>query len=178
MLQRTRGEHVPSVYEEFLRRWPDSEALARAKVETIRKVVSPLGLRKRADTIKQMAGMLAGGEVPSDPKDLDELPGVGPYVAHAVPVFADGRDLPLVDWVIARVLRRVFGLPGVKRPTSDRDLWDLAGRLASRGKAARLWAGTLDLAAAICRPSPRCSECPAVSFCSYARNREIVSPST
>jgi len=125
-------------------------------------------LAKRGPSICKLGRQLAKlDSVPTEPAELDALSGVGPYAAHAVAVFAYGRDLPLVDWVIARVLRRYFGLPSDKRPNADAELWDLAGRLAAKGRARDLWFGTLDLAAEVCRPTPKCSECPLTSRCVY-----------
>jgi A/G-specific adenine glycosylase len=168
LLQRTRGEHVPGVYGEFLRRWPTATALAKARTPSIAAVIRPLGLAKRASILKRLGGDLADlGGVPTDRVDLQKLPGVGPYAAHAVPVFAAGEQLPVVDWVIARVLRRYFGLPTGQRPNNDRGLWDLAGDLAGRGRARELWLGTLDFAAAVCKPRPLCPTCPLRSTCSY-----------
>jgi A/G-specific adenine glycosylase len=168
LLQRTRGEHVPKVYTELLRRWPTPQRLARARVSSIATVIRPLGLSKRAASLKALGQAIAAlGEVPLEPADLDLLPGVGPYASHAVPVFSKGRDLPLVDWVVARVLRRFFGLPEGRRPSADPDLWNLAARLASGGEARRLWLGTLDFAAAVCRPRPKCDGCPLARDCSY-----------
>lgn len=170
LLQRTRAEHVVPVYREFLRRWPAPERLARARESTIRRVIAPLGLAKRATIIRRLGRRLDElGSVPTDPSDLLLLPGVGPYTANAVAVFADEQDLPLVDWVIARVLRRYFGLESSKRPNADKELWGLAEELASQGHARELWLGTLDLAAAICKKRPRCDVCPLASDCSYAR---------
>ena len=170
LLQRTRGEHVVPVYREMLRRWPTVERLARARVSTIERVIAPLGLIKRASMIKQVAQEIASrGGVPLDPNTLAALPGIGPYGAHAIPVFADGQDLPLVDWVIARVLRRYFGLPGERRPNADPDLWDVAADLASRGNARSLWLGVLDLGAAVCAKRPRCSVCPLEESCASVK---------
>jgi A/G-specific adenine glycosylase len=169
LLQRTRGENVAAVYLEVMRRWPTPDRLARARIGIISSVIRPLGLRKRAQTLKLLgAAIVKMGGVPVRPDELDALPGVGPYAAHAVPVFALGQDLPVVDWVIARVLRRYFGLPVEKRPNSDRELWVLATSLANRGQARELWLGVLDLAAAVCRPRPRCQECPLVDACTHA----------
>lgn len=166
LLQRTRGEHVVEVYREFLRRWPTPQYLARARQATIARVIAPLGLAKRARLLRRLGRELAVlGDVPTVPEELVSLPGVGPYAAHAVPVFALGRDLPLVDWVVARVLRRYFGGDRCKRPNADRRLWELAERLAARGDARALWLGTLDLAAAVCRPRPRCAVCPLAKSC-------------
>jgi len=168
LLQRTRGELVVPVFEEFVRRWPNPEDLARARLSSIATVIRPLGLAKRAPILKDLGGALAEhGSVPAEPEELMRLPGIGPYAAHAVPVFAGGRDLPVVDWVIARVLRRCFGLGSDRRPNADPELWDLAADLAERGKARELWLGTLDFAAAVCKPRPLCPTCPLNSSCSY-----------
>lgn len=172
LLQRTRGEQVEPVYRQFVRRWPTITALARARERTIAAVIAPLGLPKRASTFRELArALVAAGDVPLNPSELLLLPGVGPYAAHAVPVFAAGRDLPLVDWVIARVLRRYFGLAEGRRPNQDRVLWRLAEDLSDPGNARSLWLGTLDLAAAVCRPRPVCNTCPLRSGCDFASSR-------
>ncbi|HXF73989.1 MAG TPA: A/G-specific adenine glycosylase [Actinomycetota bacterium] len=170
LLQRTRGEAVAGAYETFLRRWPTYEHLARARPSSVAAVVGRLGLAKRADFLVRLGRELSRrGGVPGDPEELAALPGVGPYVAHAVAVFADGRRLPLVDWVIARVLRRYFGLPGGRRPNADRELWSLAAELVRAGRAREVWLATLDLAAAVCKPRPLCPLCPLGSECTFAR---------
>jgi A/G-specific adenine glycosylase len=174
LLQRTRGEAVAGVFDTFLRRWPTPERLGRARPAAVAAVIRPLGLSKRAPLLVRLGRALSRrGSVPADPDELVALPGVGPYVAHAVPVFADGRNLPVVDWVVARVLRRYFGLPGGRRPNADPELWRLAAELARPGKARELWLGTLDLAAAVCKPRPLCEACPLRRACRYAVSRSI-----
>jgi A/G-specific adenine glycosylase len=168
LLQRTRADNVADVYVEFLKRWPTPEALAAARVRSIESVVRSLGLTGRARTLKAVGLDLSNaGRIPTDPERLELLRGVGPYVAHAVPIFAEGRDLPLVDWVIARVLRRYFGLPIGARPNADRCVWGLAESLASHGSSRELWLGTLDFAAAVCKPRPLCPTCPLASSCAF-----------
>ncbi len=102
LLQRTRGEHVVPVYHKMLRRWPTVDRLARARVSTIERVIAPLGLIKRAPTIKRAAQeVVALGAVPLVPEALLDIPGIGPYGAHAIPIFADlsrpsrGRNRPV-----------------------------------------------------------------------------------
>ena len=169
LLQRTRGEHVEPVYREVMRRWPTPARLSRARKDTLARVLRPLGLTRRSAVIARLASALAECDaVPTEPSGLLRLPGVGRYTAHAVPVFTRGRNLPLVDWVIARVLRRYFGLPGTRRPNADEPLWELATAIAAAGRARDVWLGTLDLAAAICRPQPRCDECPLRAGCDFA----------
>jgi A/G-specific adenine glycosylase len=168
LLQRTRGENVVPVFETFVERWPSPSALARARTSSIASVIRPLGLAKRAPILKDLGKALVDrGGVPDMPEELLSLPGVGPYAAHAVPTFAQGQNLPVVDWVIARVLRRYFGLPDNRRPSADPDLWGLASRLARNGRARELWLGTLDFAAAVCKPRPLCPVCPLRDTCAY-----------
>jgi A/G-specific adenine glycosylase len=107
LLQRTRGVQVAPVFERFIDRWPSATELAQARRTSIASVIRPLGLAKRAPVLKALSQALAAEQnVPLDPAKLAHFPGVGPYTSRAVPVFAAGRNLPLVDWVIARVLRR------------------------------------------------------------------------
>jgi A/G-specific adenine glycosylase len=171
LLQRTRRENVTPVYKSFLARWPSADALSKAHPAALASAIRPLGLSKRAGTLKSLGRELTSmPSIPTDPKALQQLPGVGPYASNAVAIFARGRNLPLVDWVIARVLRRYFGLPSRARPNQDAALWATASSLASRGTAGRLWLATLDFAAAVCRPRPRCDVCPLASSCRYARS--------
>lgn len=172
LLQRTRAEHAPDVYRRFMARWPCPRSLAASEVEDIEDVITPLGLRKRATVLHRLGRQVAElGGVPLRPEELLELAGVGPYAAHAVPVFARNRNLPLVDWVIARVLRRYFGLAGGRRPNADRELWALAETVVESGRARDVWLGTLDLAALVCKKRPLCSECPLESTCRFATKR-------
>lgn len=172
LLQRTRADLVVPVYKDFLNRWPTPAALAKARASQIRRVIRPLGLSHRAATIKELGERLhEAGKVPSTPDELVRLPGVGPYTAHAVPVFAHGKNLPLVDWVIARVLRRYFGLALDRRPNQDPQLWALAREMARKGQARAMWLGTLDFAATICRPKPQCPACPLNNSCVYGTQK-------
>ena len=170
LLQRTTGAHVHRVFNEFMERWPTFRELALAEEEEVGVVLHPLGLANRTRRIIQLGRDLNQlGTVPLTPKALLELPGVGRYSAHAVPIFATNRNLPLVDWVIARVLRRYFGLSSSGRPNSDEELWSLAGEIARTGRARAIWLGTLDLANTFCLPRPKCRSCPLQMTCCHAK---------
>lgn len=174
LLQRTRGEQVEPVYLRLVKRWPTVAALASARESWIAGVIAPLGLTKRASHLRQLArALVEEGRVPLEPSELLLLPGVGLYGAHAVPVFAANKNLPLVDWVIARVLRRYFGLGDGGRPNQDKGLWAFAATLAEEGRARELWLGTLDLAAAVCKPQPLCDQCRLSATCAYRRAERL-----
>src|SRR3954467_15093823 len=51
LLQRSRGVTVAKVYAELFDRWSTPEALARARTDSIRSVIRPLGLTRRAVTL-------------------------------------------------------------------------------------------------------------------------------
>lgn len=171
LLQRTTGTHVQEVFDEFVTRWSTPRELALAKEEDISSVLRPLGLTRRARQLARLGRELDRlGAVPLAPNALMALPGVGRYTAHAVPILAANRNLPLVDWVIARVLRRYFGLTSTRRPNSDEELWSLANEIAQVGRARSIWLGTLDLANAYCLPRPRCESCPLHIKCCYANS--------
>lgn len=176
LLQRTRGENVVAVYDALLHRWPAAQDLAVARLRSLHSVMRPLGLTKRVPIIKSCAQVLVrdfSGRVPKDPNELKRLPGVGPYTANAVQIFARDENLPLVDWVIARLLRRYFGLPDGSRPNADLRLWALATQLTDKGRARQLWIGVLDFAADVCAPRPRCDICPLRHSCNYYRKRRV-----
>jgi A/G-specific adenine glycosylase len=169
LLQRSRGKTVAKVYEEFVRRWPDAAALSRARESSITAVIRPLGLTRRAASLRAMAKeVVRQGRVPRSFDGLLALPGVGRYAANATLVVAFGKRAAVVDGVSARVYRRYFGLPSDLLPSEDEELWKtVAAATPARGRDWN-WA-VLDLAAEVCLPArPRCSACPLIGRCTFA----------
>lgn len=180
LLQRSRGSSVSPVYERLFERWPSASDLGRARVDSIRSVIRPLGLIRRAETLKTIARAVAErGSVPRSLEGLLELPGVGQYAASATAAVAFGKRIATVDGVTARVYRRYFGIEESRQPAStDRDLWALVEDVTpERGVREWNWA-VLDLAATVCLPAkPRCAECPLAARCTWSRGmKERVRP--
>jgi A/G-specific adenine glycosylase len=170
LLQRSRGKTVAKVYEELFRRWPDALSMSRAREGSIAGVIRPLGLVRRASTLRAMAKEVTRlGGVPADLDTLVTLPGVGRYAANASLVVAFGKRAPVVDGVSARVYRRYLGLPSDLPATSDPALWEEVAK-ATPPNAPRDWNwAVLDLAAEVCLPAnPRCGECPLRTRCAFA----------
>ena len=171
LLQRSRGTTVAKVYEQLFERWPDAASLSRARADTIEKVIRPLGLNKRAGTLKEMAAVVSGlHEVPSTRDALLALPGVGPYAAGATLAVAFGKRTPVVDGVTARVYRRYFGLDPAIPASSDPELWRVVAE-ASPPKNNKEWNwAVLDLASSVCLPKvPQCHECPLAAHCAWSQ---------
>jgi A/G-specific adenine glycosylase len=96
MLQQIQVKRTIPFYEAFLERFPTSRALAEAPLAEAIRVWGDLGRYKRVVNLHRTARILVekfGGEVPSDPKVLVGLPGIGLYTAGAVACFAFEKDV-------------------------------------------------------------------------------------
>jgi len=173
LLHRTRAEQVAPIYIEFMSRFPDIYALARAPKEEVKRLLRPLGLHWRTDLLHRMAADIVrhfGGRIPAKQEDLESLPGIGQYIASAVRCFGFGYPEVILDTNTVRIAGRVFGVrvtDGARRSKRFRKLLrSLMGE--TRGKEFNL--AMLDLGALICRPrSPKCNTCPVVELCKYGR---------
>ncbi|MDD1664139.1 MAG: A/G-specific adenine glycosylase, partial [Methanomicrobiales archaeon] len=87
MLQQTRVERVLSRYPEFLGRFPDIEALARAPRHEVLLAWQGLGYNRRALALHETARRIMDefhGRVPLDRTLLDSFPGIGSATAGAI----------------------------------------------------------------------------------------------
>ena len=172
LLQRSRGTTVARVYEELFTRWPTPQALAGASVDAIAAVIKPLGLVKRAATLRSLAEQVADSGMPSTVEGLEHLPGVGRYAANAATAGAFGLNTAAVDSVSARVYRRVFAFTAEREGQVDDRLWRLVEEVSPRKHLGNWNWAVLDLAATVCLPArPRCEQCPVVMACRYAEGR-------
>jgi A/G-specific adenine glycosylase len=175
MLQQTQVSRVAEYYPRFLERFPDLEALARARPRTVREAWDGLGYYARASNLHALARVVSrdhDGKLPDVPEELVKLPGVGPYTAGAVATFAYEKPVPAVDTNVARVLRRAFG--NVERGMRNAELWRLASMLVPKnGK--RAWKfnqAIMELGALVCvARKPRCPQCPVRPVCRTGKAR-------
>lgn len=172
MLQKTDAKKVSEVYDRFIAKYPNVQALSEAPLDELRRKIILLGIHSRAERLKNLAVEVIknyGGEIPPDKKKLLELPGVGNYVANAVLCFAFNKDVPLIDANIIRVLDRVFSIKSSRpRPRTDKSLWCAAEEIIPKGAARRFNLALLDFAATVCTAkNPKHEECPVRSLCDY-----------
>ena len=171
LLKQTRAEMVAMIWPTLVRTYPSAADLASADPEALYRHISRLGFgHQRTAALHQLSvALVEVGEIPRRPEDLMGLPHVGIYSAHAVACFAFGRRVPVVDLSIIRVLSR---LAGIKAPSDIRrapKVWEIAWSLLPGEEIEEHNYGLLDFAASICKArSPRCSECPVTSSCTYA----------
>ena len=111
MLQQTQAPRVAARYPEFLARFPTLASLAQASLAEVLAAWLGLGYNNRALRLKLCAEALPDGRLPADLDALRALPGIGPYTARAVLVFAHNADLAAVDANVRRVLTSELDLP-------------------------------------------------------------------
>jgi A/G-specific adenine glycosylase len=106
MLQQTQVDRVLPKYKEFILRFPDAAALARAPLHKVLAAWSGLGYNRRAQSLKMCAEVILtryGGTVPNTQEALEQLPGIGPYTARAVCVFAYNQPRSVLETNIRAV---------------------------------------------------------------------------
>jgi len=169
MLQQTQVPRVVSRWHSFVEQFPDPDACASATVGDVVRAWQGLGYNRRAVNLHRCAVDVVerhAGRLPDDLEALLALPGIGPYTARAVLVFAYGRDIGLVDTNAGRFIARA----GAGRALTARDAQALAD---ARVPARRGWEwgqAVFDLGALVCtKRDPRCHECPIAASCAWAR---------
>ena len=173
MLQQTQASRVEPVFETFLQRFPDVGALARASRADVIRAWSGLGYNRRAVALHEAARTIVrehGGRVPREPEVLRRLPGVGPYTASAVVSIGFGDPLPAMDTNVRRVVARV-ALGAEPDAIAAPELDAAAVAWLDRSAPADWNQGVMDLGRLVCRPAPRCPECPLAASCRFRRSR-------
>lgn len=169
MLQRTRADLVPRIYEDVMRRYPTARDFQAAAWDELEPLLRPLGYHHRNARLQQAASECAHG-VPQTMDGLLSITGVGRYAAAATLCFAFGQRVSVVDPSVIRVLARLGFAKSLRaRPRDDPAVWAAADELLPR-TAVREWNyAILDLGASVCRPRPRCHACPLMPVCPTGR---------
>ena len=174
LLQRTRAEAVGELYSTFFGLYPSWASLARARRSDLVSILRPLGLwRRRVDVLIKLAKSIRkrNGRLPSSRREIEDLPGIGQYIANAIELIGFGTPRPLLDVNMARVLERYFGPRVLADIRYDPYLLDLAQRIVESDKSLSLNWAVLDLGAMVCTSrSPKCPNCPLHRGCKYAKS--------
>lgn len=169
MLQQTQVVRVEERYLRFLQRFPTPAACAAAPLGDVIEEWAGLGYNRRAVHLHRLASRCVeehDGGLPDELDALLALPGVGPYTARAVLVFAHGRDIGLVDTNAGRFIARAVSGGPLKASAAQR----IADATVPDGRGWTWGQAVFDLGATICRKrSPRCDACPIRQHCAWAR---------
>jgi A/G-specific adenine glycosylase len=169
LLQRTTRKAVSRVYEGFIAKFPDTYSVYKADTGELEGSLRPIGLYKqRASRLKEIARAVVegfNGTIPCDYDTLNKLYGVGPYIAGTVLSFGCGVRAPVADSNVLRLLKRAFGVNGVK------DALELLWAVVPKEGHEVFNYGLIDLGAYVCTDrGPKCWECPVRPYCKYYAN--------
>jgi A/G-specific adenine glycosylase len=185
LLQRTTAAKVAQAYKVFLERYPSWSSLAHTSLEDLQNHLKPLGLwLQKASVFQSLATSIEerGGSLPGSRGELEQLPGIGQYIANAVLLTFYKQPEPLIDVNMARVLERFFGPRKLADIRYDPYLQTLARRVVSTEDSLQVNWAILDLGALVCKNGvPLCLQCPLRTKCEFYKQsvtRSIELPMT
>ncbi|WP_240037644.1 A/G-specific adenine glycosylase [Glycomyces paridis] len=182
MSQQTQVARAAPVWEAWMARWPTPADLAAAPTADVLREWGRMGYPRRALRLQECARIVAeehGGVVPSDPVELERLPGIGVYTAAAVAVFHYGGRHAVVDTNVRRVVARLGGRSDAGTATTRADLTAAEALLpADAATAARVSVALMELGALLCTArKAECGDCPVSDECGFSGQEVPAGPS-
>lgn len=175
MLQQTTVGTVKDYFIKFTTRWPTLEALSGASLDEVMVAWQGLGYYTRARSLHKCARILVeqGGIFPQTPKELIDLPGIGPYSAASIASIAFNYPIVPVDGNVVRVFARLLMRP---EPVDvlKKDLAQDIQHFAHNTRAGDFAQALMDLGATVCTPQkPQCQSCPWVEDCLAYKAKQV-----
>ena len=155
---------TPALFQHF----PDAKTMAKAEVEDVFEYVKSVSYpNSKAKHLVEMSRMLVeayNGEVPSDPKELVQLPGVGRKTANVVQAVWFGKPTLAVDTHVYRVSHRLGLVP--KEANTPRKVEDYLMKHIAKEEVTNAHHWILLHGRYICKSvRPLCEKCPFEAFC-------------
>lgn len=163
---------VNIVCRELFEKYPTAEALAKADVTDVERIITPCGLyRMKARSIIDASEMLVrdfGGALPDTMDALLTLPGVGRKIANMLLGDIYGKPAIVCDTHCMRICARLGFYPeGLRDPVKiEKILLDLIDPAEGSDFCHRLVLFGRDICMA---RGPLCSECPIAELCEKRR---------
>lgn len=132
MLQQTQVDRVLPKYEAFIQKFPDAKALAKATLLDVLRQWQGLGYNRRGKMLHDAAKIILANGFPRTSEEIQKLPGVGPYTARAVAVFAFASEEVFIETNIRTVFIH-YCFPK-KKTVSDSELLTLIGLALKRSR--------------------------------------------
>ena len=156
---------TPALFEAY----PTAEAMSKASAEEIyayiRSISYPNNKAKHLATLARQIVEKFGGEVPTDPDDLQSLQGVGRKTANVVGAVLWGREVMPVDTHVFRVAARIGLSRNARTPlATERQLE--AGFPKELLPIAHHWLILHGRYTCLAR-RPKCGECGLTDICRY-----------
>ena len=159
----------------IFKRFPEPEDLAAASFEEVYELIKSISFpNNKAKHLIGMASMLVSdfdSKVPSEPADLEKLPGVGRKTANVIASVIYGRAVIAVDTHVFRVSRRLGLSDGATVEAVEKDL--TAGFAEELRGTAHHWLILHGRYVCTAR-KPKCQECGLQEFCREYKLNNLV----
>ncbi len=169
---RTRDEYTTHALTKLFSKYNGPQEIADADIEDIKKAISSVGFYNiKAKRIKEVAKIINEqhyGKVPSNMKDLLDLPGVGRKTANCVLVY--GFKIPAipVDTHVHRICNRL-GIVNTKDPEKTEDK---ISEILDKKHWIKLNSIIVRYGQNICLPvKPQCNYCKLKENCNYYKEK-------
>ncbi len=159
----------------IFKRFPEPEDLAAASFEEVYELIKSISFpNNKAKHLIGMASMLVSdfdSKVPSEPADLEKLPGVGRKTANVIASVIYGKAVIAVDTHVFRVSRRLGLSDGATVEAVEKDL--TAGFAEELRGTAHHWLILHGRYVCTAR-KPKCQECGLQEFCREYKLNNLV----
>jgi endonuclease III len=162
-------KRVNMISPALLEKYPDAHSMSVAEPSEIFKYIKSCTYpNSKAKSLSGMARMLVndfGGIVPSEPSDLQRLPGVGRKTANVMASVVFGKAVIAVDTHVFRVATRIGLVVNAKTPLSAETQLtrNIPAELIRKAHHWLILHGRY-----VCRArNPLCEQCGLRSFCKY-----------
>ena len=176
MLQQTQVSTVIPYFNNFIKKIPNLNSLAKINEKKLLKHWEGLGYYLRAKNLKKTAKIIVSKYKTKLPNTLDELkklPGIGEYTASAILAIAFNKPYIPLDGNIERVIKRLLNLKSETEIRKE-NLIKKKKILGTSDRSGDYAQAIMELGALICKPKkPLCEKCPLTKNCKSYKKQDF-----
>ena len=176
MLQQTQVSTVIPYFNNFIKKIPNLNSLAKINEKKLLKYWEGLGYYSRVKNLKKTAKIVVSKYKTKLPNTLDELkklPGIGGYTARAILAIAFNKPYIPLDGNIERVIKRLLNLKSETEIRKE-NLIKKKRILGTSDRSGDYAQAIMELGALICKPKkPFCEKCPLTKNCKSYKKQDF-----
>jgi A/G-specific adenine glycosylase len=177
MLQQTQVKTVIPYFNNFLKKIPNLQSLAKVNEEKLLKHWQGLGYYSRAKNLKKSAKIVIenyNGRLPNNLEELKKLPGVGDYTASAISAIVFNEQIIPLDGNIERLLKRILNLK-TDEEIKKNNLHNKKKIFGKTNRSSDYIQALMEMGALLCKPkNPYCEKCPITKNCLSFKRKDFV----
>jgi len=179
MLQQTQVSTVIPYFQNWMKKFPIIDSVAKADLDELHKAWEGLGYYRRVENIYKTSKLILNeydSKMPSTYNELIKLHGIGDYTAAAILAIAYNKNYYAIDGNLKRILSRIFLIPKNKQVLSIYKKY--CSKLIDKKEPSISIQACMDLGREICKfKNPKCNICPISNFCkAYKKNKMHLYP--